>query len=124
MIASGPRIHVYIFKLACLVTTLAIIALLAVSALASATPDELLTNPGFEDGTTGWSSLAGTLIQVDSPIRSGSTGNHAVSFTCSTTEKFSQLVQVQQGETYTLSGYAYKNNPAVEVGLYLKNTVV
>jgi len=98
----------------------ALFALLAVLAsLASISPalawDNLLQNPGFEEGTTGWSEHGGTLIQVNSPVHAG---DHAGEFTITSISSAAgwiyQVIAVSRGETYTFSGYAWKDNPSID----------
>ena len=71
---------------------------------------ELLSNGGFESGTTGWTASGATFEIVTSPVRSGS---QAASVTNASTTLYGiyQLVTGITGDTtYYLSGYGYRNN--------------
>lgn len=97
---------------------LIIIALVAVGALTSAlvlafnAPDPaLLPNGDFEDGTHGWNFLPGTLSVVD-----GSTDDdHVAAYTLTAPfGVFSQLVDVDPGYSYQLSGTLVDKTAGVE----------
>ncbi|MFE0459550.1 carbohydrate binding domain-containing protein [Kitasatospora sp. NPDC058965] len=79
---------------------------LAVGAQADAT--NLVTNPGFESGLTGWSCDAGTGSTVSSPVHSGS---HALQGAASGSDdaQCTQTVAVQPNSSYTLSAYVQGN---------------
>jgi hypothetical protein len=71
--------------------------------LAAATAStNLLTNPGFESGLSGWTCSAGSA--VTSPVHSGS---YALAGAASSSDdaQCSQVVSVQPSSTYQLSGY-------------------
>ncbi|MGB3129325.1 MAG: hypothetical protein WBC11_06375, partial [Dehalococcoidia bacterium] len=69
----------------------------------------LLQNPSFEQGISGWSNYGGTLSQVGSPCQSG---DFAASLTSDTVgmKWIYQTVSIQGGEDYNFSGYALKND--------------
>ncbi|HEY0807268.1 MAG TPA: carbohydrate binding domain-containing protein, partial [Pseudonocardiaceae bacterium] len=72
---------------------------------ASAASTNLITNPGFETGTTsGWSCDAGTVAVVSSPVHSGA---HSLAGTpnSSAFAQCTQTVSVQPNSSYTLSGF-------------------
>jgi hypothetical protein len=72
---------------------------------ASAASTNLITNPGFETGTTGgWSCDAGTVAVVSSPVHSGA---HSLAGTpnSSAFAQCTQTVSVQPNSAYTLSGF-------------------
>jgi hypothetical protein len=71
---------------------------------AAAAGSNLLTNPGFESGLTGWSCDAGTATVVSSPVHSGS-GALAATPTDSDDAQCTQTVTVQANTAYTLSAY-------------------
>ena len=75
--------------------------------------DNLLQNPGFEDGIAGWSSYGGTLSQVGSPVQSGAFAAALTSDTASTKWIY-QTVSIQGGGAYTFCGCALKNDPDIE----------
>ncbi len=87
---------------------LIVLAFAAAGALTSAlvlsfdAPDPtLLQNGGFEDGTNGWNFLPGTLSVVNDPVED----DHVGAFTLGApTGMFSQVVQVDPGHSYQLSG--------------------
>ncbi|MCW2869606.1 glycosyl hydrolase family 18 protein [Actinacidiphila oryziradicis] len=89
-----------------LVAVCAIGALAAVglTAQAHAADTNILTNPGFESGLTGWTCTAGSGSTVSSPVHGGSSALKAVP-TGSDNAQCSQTVAVQPGSAYTLSGY-------------------
>jgi hypothetical protein len=84
---------------------------------------ELLQNTSFEEASDSihpdlWSSAGGTLSVTDLHVRSG---NFAASFTSETinTKWIHQLVNIQGGNTYCFSGYAWKGEPNIET-VYLE----
>jgi hypothetical protein len=77
----------------------------------------LLTNPGFEDGTTGWSKYGGDLQTTSSQIHSGSISASLVSITQSTKWIY-QIVSITGGLAYTLSGYGLKNDSIISSVLF------
>jgi chitinase len=93
-----------------LVAVCAIGALAAVglTAQAHAADTNILTNPGFESGLTGWTCTAGSGSTVSSPVHGGSSALKAVP-TDSDNAQCSQTVAVQPGSAYTLSGYVQGN---------------
>jgi chitinase len=68
----------------------------------------LVTNPGFESGLTGWTCDAGTASAVTTPVHAGT---HALSAAASSTDdaQCTQTMIVQPGHTYTLSAWAEGN---------------
>jgi Fibronectin type III domain/Carbohydrate binding domain/Glycosyl hydrolases family 18 len=84
----------------------AIVPLLATAPASAAS--NLLSNPGFETGSTaGWSCSSLDTV-VSSPVRSGA---HALSGAASSSDdaQCSQSVSVQPSTSYTLSGYVQGN---------------
>ncbi|HEV2779302.1 MAG TPA: glycoside hydrolase family 18 protein [Actinophytocola sp.] len=79
------------------------------AALAGATPAaaaNLLTNPGFESGLSGWTCSAGSV--VSSPVRSGS-GALAGAASSSDTAQCTQTVPVVPNTTYAVSAWVRGN---------------
>ena len=83
-------------------------------------PNLLLANPGFEDGSDGvphhwlnqpWDSDLSQTLRGEE--------NLAAEFTTSTTGWIYQVIQVQPGGTYTLCGWAIKNNDNI-VAVFLR----
>jgi hypothetical protein len=89
-----------------LAALLALVGFGAVGAMAgpAAADSNLVGNPGFESGLSGWSCDAGTAAVVSSPVHSGS-GALAGTPTSSATAQCSQTVAVQPNSAYTLSAY-------------------
>ena len=106
--------RIAVFTLVYLGIMLAITVLLAISALASATPEELLTNGDFETGKEPWEAYSSTFDLTTNPSYIHS-GNTAVNVT---SEKKAgwlyQVVQVQPGENYSFNGCAIKDDPNIE----------
>lgn len=70
----------------------------------SKTPD-LLSDPGFESGTSGWSSFpGGTLSRVSSPVHSGS---HAAKITPSTASQYQAGIRQNALVTNAVGGKLY-----------------
>lgn len=71
---------------------------------ASAAAANLLADPGFESGLTGWTCDAGTAAAVTSPVHSGS---HALGATPTSSDdaQCTETVSVQANTAYTLSAY-------------------
>ena len=82
--------------------------------------DNLLQNPGFEEGIEHWHAYCGTLDRTTDPDFVY-TGGSAAEFTA-TEDRASiwQVVQVQPGGAYTFSGYAWKDNPSIDDTVYLR----
>jgi hypothetical protein len=98
-------------QIAVIVAILAVLASLVVSTFALAAPDELLLNPGFEDGVAGWAHCSGVFSDVDSHVHSG---DYAAILIVNTAESWIyQVVPVQPNGTYTFSGWAIKNDDDV-----------
>lgn len=72
------------------------------------TTGNLVTNPGFESGLTGWTCDAGTGSAVTTPVH---TGTHALAAAASNTDdaQCTQTVTVQPSHTYTLSDWVEGN---------------
>jgi chitinase len=85
------------------------LAAVGLTAQAHAASTNILTNPGFESGLTGWTCTAGSGSTVSSPVHSGSFALKAVP-TSNDTAQCSQTVAVQPNSSYTLSGYVQGNN--------------
>jgi hypothetical protein len=88
-------------------TTLAagLIAVLTVTAdPADAAAANLVADPGFETGLTGWTCDAGTAAAVSSPVH---TGTHALAGTPTSSDdaQCTQTVSVQPNSAYTLSDF-------------------
>jgi hypothetical protein len=79
-------------------------ALYVSTGAASAAAANLLTDPGFESGLTGWTCDAGTAAAVTSPVHAGS-GALGATPTSSDDAQCTQTVSVQANTTYTLSTY-------------------
>ena len=71
---------------------------------ASAAGANLLTDPGFESGLTGWTCDAGTAAAVSSPVHAGSKALGATP-TSADDAQCTQTVSVQANTSYTLSAY-------------------
>jgi glucuronoarabinoxylan endo-1,4-beta-xylanase len=67
----------------------------------------LVTNPGFENGTTGWTARAGgTFAETTNPVRTGTNAGRSYSRTQTYQGiKQSLLEKVQFGTAYTISAY-------------------
>jgi hypothetical protein len=95
------------FRLAAGATAAALLvpaALYLSTGAASAAGANLLGNPGFESGLSGWSCDAGTAAAVSSPVHSGSAALGATP-TSSDDAQCTQTVTVQPNTAYTLSAY-------------------
>ncbi|MFE4972913.1 carbohydrate binding domain-containing protein [Kitasatospora sp. NPDC056651] len=69
----------------------------------AATPN-LVNNPGFENGLSGWNCSGGTGAVVGSPVHSGSSALRATP-TGQDTAQCTQTISVQPNSQYTLSAY-------------------
>nr|WP_203606979.1 glycoside hydrolase family 18 protein [Streptomyces sp. SID11385] len=78
--------------------------MLALSPTASAADTELLTNGGFESGTSGWNCSAGSGSAVTAPAHGGSSALRAVP-AGSDNARCAQTVRVKPDSAYTLSGW-------------------
>src|SRR6266542_5198405 len=86
----------------------AVCALVAAVMLArphSAGASELLINGGFEEGTAGWSTNAGQLASVSSPLHGGSQAARFSGSGQPTTQFAYQLINVEPASNYELSGW-------------------
>lgn len=74
--------------------------------------ENLLSNPGFEDGTSSWSKNGGVLEQASTPVHGG---NYSASLTSTTisTKWIYQIISVTGGTSYVFSGYILKNEENV-----------
>ncbi len=71
----------------------------------------LLTNPGFEDGTTGWNSRGGCTLSTSTVSRSGSYSGYSTGRSSYWQGiKQSMLDKMQPGETYSISGWVMLEN--------------
>ncbi|WP_206305249.1 carbohydrate binding domain-containing protein, partial [Actinacidiphila soli] len=93
------------FVAVCAIGALTVIGL---TAQAHAADANILINPGFESGLTGWTCTAASGSTVSSPVHSGSSALKAVP-TGSDNAQCSQTVAVQPNSAYTLSGYVQGN---------------
>ncbi len=75
--------------------------------------DELLVNPGFEDGTTGWQSINAALAESTEP-RSGLRALAVTSPGFEQAVDVWQLVQVQPGRVYEFSSWMRVADSAVD----------
>jgi len=76
-------------------------------------PNLLLANPGFEEGVANWSNYGGSFSLFELLVKSGDFAAALTSNTASTKWIY-QVVTIQGGGTYTLCGYAIKNDPNIE----------
>jgi len=71
----------------------------------------LLTNPGFESGTTGWSGLGCSITTSTTVYRSGSRSGYAYSRTATWNGLLQSLLgKMEAGKTYTISGWMMLEN--------------
>ena len=70
-----------------------------------AAASELLTNGGFEQGIAGWSTNAGQLEPVSSPLHGGSQAARFSGSAQPTTQFAYQVINVQPSSNYELSGW-------------------
>ncbi len=89
---------------ASLAAALTLGGLLALSPTASAADTDLVTNGGFESGTSGWSCSAGSGSAVTTPTHGGGSALKAVP-AGSDNARCAQTVRVKPGSAYTLSGW-------------------
>ena len=84
-------------------TTVAILALFSAQALAD---ENVLTNPGFESGTTGWYGSGCNFTTSTTVYRSGSRSGYAYNRTNTWSSiRQSMLGKMQPGKTYFISGW-------------------
>ncbi len=74
---------------------------------------ELLANGGFEEGTAGWSTNAGQLDSVTSPLHGGSQAARFSGSGQPTTQFAYQLINVHPASTYELSGWVAASSSGV-----------
>lgn len=103
-----------------IITFAFLIAILSLpSILHAQESNNLLQNPNFEEGPSGWSVFGGTLSLVDSPVQDGSS---AAKFSVTGQEGWIyQFINIAPGSSYILTGYALKNEPQIE-HVYLRIT--
>ncbi|HOK66759.1 MAG TPA: carbohydrate binding domain-containing protein [Anaerohalosphaeraceae bacterium] len=83
----------------------------------------VLTNPGFESGTTGWAARSCTISAVTSPVRSGSYSARATGRTA-TWQGIQQTLmdKVVVGQTYQISGYVRVSTASSTVKVSVQKT--
>lgn len=83
----------------------------------------VLTNPGFEDGTTGWVARSCSISAVPSPVRSGSYSAAATGRTA-TWQGIQQTLmdKVMVGQTYQISGYVRVSTASAQVKVSIQKT--
>jgi hypothetical protein len=79
----------------------------------------LLANGGFEQGASGWSTTAGALDAVGSPVRTGALAGRFSGSGQPTTQLAYQFVDVQPAQSYELSGWVAAYGDAV-TGAFLR----
>jgi hypothetical protein len=77
----------------------------------SAGASELLANGGFEEGAAGWSTNAGQLDGVASPLHGGSLAGRFSGSGQPSTQLTYQLIDVQPSQSYELSGWVAASAP-------------
>ena len=96
-----------IFRITIL-STLVLTFLFLASILRAEASNNLLQNPGFEEGIAGWQSLGGTLTYTNNPVH---TGNRAAVLIANEAEAYIyQTVPVFPGSSCTFSGWTFKNS--------------
>jgi hypothetical protein len=81
----------------------------------------LLTNPGFEDGMTGWEAWGGQLSVVADPVHAGSSSGKASSRTDTWNGGARDILAlVEAGKTYQASAWATTSGSGQTVALTLK----
>ena len=91
-----------------ILSTLVLTILFLASILRAEDSNNLLRNPGFEEGTDGWQSYGGTLTYKNNPVHTGSRA--AFLFATEAEACIYQTVHVLAGHTYIFSGWEYQNN--------------
>jgi len=94
-----------------------VFSFLALCGLIAARADELLSNGGFEDGTTaGWTWAGATLEAVceSAPVAEGDCAGRFITGTPGTSYVQHDPVAVLPGGSYTFSALVLKNDPVVE----------
>ncbi|KPJ52512.1 MAG: hypothetical protein AMJ37_02740, partial [Dehalococcoidia bacterium DG_18] len=69
---ARPLLEMKASRIAALLIMLAVVSPLAVNALSAEAQDNLLQNPGFEDGAAGWEYSGGVLTYTNNPVYCGS----------------------------------------------------
>src|SRR2546428_2700867 len=98
-----------------LATALALFGALLIAGSQNASGAELVVNGGFEAGTAGWSASSDSdiLDTVAAPVKTDLaagrlTGQQQQS------HRVNQWVSIGGGQSYTLSGWVWLNDPAIE----------
>ena len=83
----------------------------------------VLTNPGFENGTAGWAARNCTISTVTSPVRSGTYSARASNRTAAWQGiQQSILEKVTIGQTYQVSGYVRVSTASAQVKVSIQKT--
>jgi hypothetical protein len=85
-----------------------------------------LLNPGFESGTSGWTTWAGSLSAVGSPVRTGAASGRVTNRTAAWQGPVQDLIgKVTAGRTYTARAWAKVSGSSSQpLGLSLKTECV
>ncbi|WP_446459327.1 carbohydrate binding domain-containing protein [Streptomyces vinaceus] len=100
----GPAVLRRVLAAVSAVAVIATGLAVAGSVTAGAAPANLVANPGFESGLTGWTCAGGGAAAVASPVRSGASALKAAP-TGQDTAQCTQTVSVQPNSQYSLSAY-------------------
>lgn len=83
----------------------------------------VLTNPGFENGTTGWVARSCSISAVTSPVRSGSYSARATGRSAAWQGIQQTLMdKVLVGQTYQISGYVRVSTASAQVKVSIQKT--
>ncbi len=85
-------------------------ALLLLAGWRGATGYELLANGGFESGADGWTTTAGQLDAVGSPVHGGSQAGRFSGAGQPSSKEVYQWIDIQPGQTYSFTGWALLND--------------
>jgi len=86
------------------------------------TPVNLLTNPGFENGLTGWTTDNSAQITLDTANNGNTTKKNSVKIVATTknTHLFSQKISVDATKTYSIKGYLnITKQTSGDIGFYI-----